>query len=175
MKDSGVNRRELLAKGAGALGLGALATAGITAFGGATAASADEEGDRPTIEGSWRLSVIRTEPGAPPPTTLLVTFTETGGTADASARTPTPGIGAWAKMKRREFRWTQARFLFDSAGAPKGESKADARLVLDKSGDSLAGSATIQIFDTAGTLVRSGTGTIEGARIRAEVTSRGVV
>jgi hypothetical protein len=161
MAEQRFERRRVL-KGAAALGaLGALAAVQGPPIARAEAMTG--------IEGTWLSTVTTGGSGAPPPFQALVTFTagcglvETDQSASPSQRSA--GQGTWAHTDDGQVRARFLAFLFDAAGHPQGTLIVRFTVRLSEDGGTLAGDGTFQVVDLTGTVVNSGSVTLQGQRI----------
>jgi hypothetical protein len=163
MSETRISRRRALqgAAIAGAAGLAALAPRVVQA------SSGEEPGT--TIVGSWRGTVSTT--GAP--SFGALTSFAAGGTLVSSASVDlqpnnlaTPGYGAWRRTDDGRYAVTFQFFTFDPHSNPAGSGEVKARLTVD--GDHLHGHFTVTIFDPAGHVVFTASGSLEATRIEAD-------
>jgi hypothetical protein len=135
------------------------------------------------LEGSWIATATAT--GAPlPPLRTLLTFHREGTVVESrrlylpvSPLGPllaTPGHGEWVRTANGEFAATTVLFYQRAPGAPAadgtviGTEKVRFRLLLSSDAKRFAGNVLVEIRDSAGAIVFSGPGVIEGTRIAAD-------
>jgi hypothetical protein len=82
----------------------------------------------------------------------------------------TPGHGEWVRTANGEFAATTLLFYQGAPGAPTadGTEKVRFQLILSPDGKRFAGNVLVEIRDSAGAVVFSGPGVIEGSRIAVE-------
>ncbi len=81
----------------------------------------------------------------------------------------TSGHGVWKHLGGRQFGYTSRSVLYDiNTGAYKGYLKARLMLTLNEAGDQLTGEDKVEIFDPAGQVVFTATGTTTFTRIKFE-------
>jgi hypothetical protein len=156
-----INRRELLAGGAGLLGGGALA-----ALMTAPAVAADESNG---FEGAW-LVRVKPDDDRQPSYNVLYLVTRGGGIAAIPDNPPTAGstgFGAWQDAADNQFVSTFELFTFTPTGTPAGILRVRTLGSIDKATDELTGRATIDFQPTgsSGFPVPFGTTTFTGTRI----------
>jgi hypothetical protein len=107
-----------------------------------------------SIVGSWMATLDNGE-------RLLFSFASDGielstVQSEVSLSQPvlTPGHGAWTHIGSRQFATTDVVILYDiQTGEYQGFGKLRALLTLDKAGDRMDGTATVEIFGTDGSLL----------------------
>lgn len=112
------------------------------------------------LEGSWSVTMTTRNcaTGAPLNTfAKMVTFTQ-GGTAqeDSTGSAPLPrasGHGTWRHEGEHQFSYTNQFFRFNSDGSYLSLTRARFQVEMDETGDNYTGTATIQIFNPAGTQI----------------------
>jgi len=124
---------------------------------------ADSKGS--SIEGAWKFTVTRTEPGAPPPFTAYVTFAAGGAAVEANQNNQSTALGAWKKLGGREYRYTVTRFKFSSSGVATSTVTPLETDTLSQDGNSLDGTSTVTISDLSGNTIATGTANTHGVRI----------
>jgi hypothetical protein len=158
---STITRRRLLQRAgiAGAAGVAALAPTV------ALAKSSDAEAE--AIIGAWRA--VNSVAGLPP--FGAMTSFASGGTMVTSASidlTPqflsTPGYGAWERTGEGQYRGRFEFFTFGSGGVPAGSGEV--RLTILVEGNHQHGPLALTIFDPAGHVVLTTSGTFEATRIQ---------
>ena len=170
MIDQRVNRRRMLRRGMGAVGVvGALATL----QGGMLARAADTpttEGDLWGLEGTWISSVAL---GSAAPFQSLSTYAAGGGvitTAQTSQR-GAPGMpgsvgshhGTWARTGELTFQRHVVAFLFGPTGAPTGTHTVDQAILMAGDGQSYSARGTVTFADVTGKVLRTTSAGIEQA------------
>jgi hypothetical protein len=76
----------------------------------------------------------------------------------------TPGEGVWRHTTDNNYAVRFKYFTFDAQNVFTGWTIIAAELSVDATGDSNAGSAAIEVYDTNGNLVASGCGEVAGTR-----------
>jgi hypothetical protein len=129
-----------------------------------------EANDNNSIAGTW---YVLATPDGPPPFRGLITFSEGGGMI-ASAQgdnlttfnsLATPGHGAWTRTGNREFLFTFIQILYNGEGEYDGEIRIRHNAVMNKAGTHWNGFLTLEVFNPAGDLVFTGTGSGTATRI----------
>lgn len=124
------------------------------------------------LEGTWRVKVtIRVcQTGAEIFTfPALVTFAQ-GGTmtetsADSSPAVRGPGHGVWQHTGGRTYRALFEAFTYDAAGRWTGTQRITSPTRLGHDSDNFNATASLEIFDTDGTLIFMGCSTAVGRRM----------
>jgi hypothetical protein len=81
----------------------------------------------------------------------------------------TPAHGVWAHLGRRQFAITEVAIFYDiQTGEYKSTGKLRGVLTLDKAGDTLSGSVTVDAIGPDGNVVFTLTHTLRFARIKVE-------
>jgi hypothetical protein len=143
-----ITRRHMLERGAGVLGAGTVALAGVTlATAGPAGASEHETDDR--LVGSWRTTTTSVLGVAHE----LFMFSPGGGVVETVTGTQAAAIGTWEKVGESTFRATFHRFQFDQTGVFSGELISLGTFVVDETGDSITGDQKIVILNTQGNVV----------------------
>jgi hypothetical protein len=167
MANQRVDRRQVL-QGVGALG--ALGT--LAALQSPTPARADVEHEEHGCGfiGAWEFTAT-ISPGASLNRGLslvapggVALFTDQGEPSQHVG----PGVGAWVRTGKRTFSLTFVRQRFDAAGTLVGTTKIRETRTLDEAGHTFSGSGGFNVLDLAGTVVSSGSFTIQGTRIAVE-------
>ncbi len=124
--------------------------------------------------GSW-MGVVTSAPGGPPPFRVLMNFTKDGnfvGTGDGDNFVGgSPQHGVWERVGGRESRRFAVTFLqlfYAPDSSPTLLVKVRQTVILNKSGDTWQGPATVDFFAPDGTLIFSATATATATRIRSE-------
>jgi hypothetical protein len=166
MVDQRLDRRHIL-KGAAAIGaLGALATLQGPTL---TRAGEEDEHERNLI-GAWEFTVTVPAGGfllhglklvAPGGITLITDELEL-------SQHEGPGFGAWVQTGERTFALTFVRQHFNATGTLVGKETIRETNMLDDNGDAFSGSATFEVSDLTGTVVSTGSATVQGTRIEVE-------
>jgi hypothetical protein len=136
-----------------------------------------------SLVGSWMETVT-----FPPPESRvlmsLTTFHDDGTMAandqgsvtvdfdESTGAVTTTGVGVWAPLGRRKFAYTQHNLFSDLDGNLVGRLKVRGIYTLSRSGDEYSGTSHVDVFDTAGNLLASGTVRNEGERIELELPDR---
>jgi hypothetical protein len=170
MANQRVDRRQIL-QGVGALGaLGALA-----ALQSPTRARADDEQEEHeeherSLIGSWEFTAT-ISPGASLNRGLslvapggVALFTDQGEPSQHVGL----GVGAWIRTGKRTFDLTFVRQRFDANGTLLGTVKIRETRMLHADGDTFGGSGSFGVLDLTGTVVSSGSFTIQGTRIAVQ-------
>jgi hypothetical protein len=129
----------------------------------------DSDQEQKSIVGSWMGTLENGE-------RLLMSFTSDGinfssvqGEVKLTGPVLTPAHGAWARVGRRQFAITNVVVLYDiQTGEYLGSGKLRAVVTLDKTGDRMSGTATIDIFAPDGTPAIAFSHTLRFTRIEVE-------
>jgi hypothetical protein len=78
------------------------------------------------------------------------------------------GVGAWDRTGRRTFALTFVRQRFDATGTLVGTTNIRETRTLDAAGDTFSGSGSFSVLDLMGTVVSSGSFTVQGTRITVQ-------
>jgi hypothetical protein len=78
------------------------------------------------------------------------------------------GVGAWVRTGQRTFALTFVRQRFDATGTLLGTTTIRETRTLDAAGDTFSGSGSFGVLDLTGTVVSSGSFTIQGTRIAVQ-------
>ena len=143
-----------------------------------SAASVSPSGKKPTIVGSWLLTVSVPD-NAPPFDSFKALWSLTGdGILIASAQgdvTPVPfpttstAYGAWVQTKGRQYAATFVAILYDvQTGGNLGSIKLDQSITLGDSGVEWNGPFKAKVLDPDGNVVATLNGTINASRITVE-------
>ena len=160
---STITRRHMLqgAAVASVAGLGALAPTSVLAK--------SDESSADAIVGAWRS--VQTITGLPPFGSL--TSFASAGTLVTSASidlttqfASTPGYGAWTRIGDGQYRAKFEFFTFDSSRNPSGSGLV--RLKISVDGDRQRGPVTLTLFDLAGSVLVTTSGTFDATRIEAD-------
>lgn len=161
MDEPVMNRRGVL-RGAGAVG--AVALAGVAA---ASPAVASGNGDR-GASGSWMITHQDDPPGDQTPVMGVASFAEGGVliSHDISPAGP-PGTGTWARQGDDRFKGTfwSGQPGEGGPGSPGFTVRIQIRGRVLK--DKISGTYRFSVFNPAGSVDTSGTGTFSGHRIEA--------
>ena len=76
----------------------------------------------------------------------------------------TPGEGVWDHTTDNSYAFRFKYFTFSSQNVPTGSVVIAGELTVDQSGDTNAGSASIEVYDPNGNLVASGCAEVAGTR-----------
>lgn len=161
--DQRINRRQLL-KGAGAVGVGALAAL-------APMKIARAEDDARGIEGSWLVTVAVRGQG-PPPFLSLWSFTPGGVFITTDTINALPQFlastehGVWEATGDREVDAAAIKFSFDPSGNFIGQFKGRGLLELAGDFNTWTSLAEVQQFDLTGKLLFSASVELNATRIR---------
>jgi hypothetical protein len=156
-----IDRRQIL-KGAGAIGIGALAAL-------APATALANEGELEGLVGSWNAPhTAKTGPFAGPPTDGNITFAPGGALAANDSDSPATGLGNWTKHGEHGFRFTFHTFIFNPSVPHGSKVKVRAQGTLD--GDAIRGQFSFDVFGPDGNAILglTGSGTFQGTRIRIQ-------
>jgi hypothetical protein len=110
------------------------------------------------ILGTWSVQV---KPKGAPSFAGLVTFTQGGGLIETESDQPGTGQGSWHRIAGRRFAFAFESFIFSPTG-PAGHVVVRGRITLRHG--TLSGPFKFDVFDTAGHIVQSGSGTASGTR-----------
>lgn len=111
------------------------------------------------IVGTWSVQVT---PDGESPFEALVTFTRDGSVIETEADTPGTGQGAWRRVGRNRYAFAFQSFFFTETGEPGGHVVV--RSVVTLSHDTLSGPFKFTVYDPAGTVLQSGSGTATATR-----------
>ena len=78
------------------------------------------------------------------------------------------GVGAWVQTGERTIALTFVRQRFDVTGTLVGTTRIRDTLTLDAAGNTFSGSGSVDVLGLAGTVVSSGSFTIQGTRIAVQ-------
>ena len=142
------------------------------------ASSVSPSGKKPTIVGSWLLTV-NVPDNAPPFDSFKGLWCLTGdGILVSSAQgdiTPTPfpsstsQYGAWSQTDGRQFAATFVSILYDvQTGENMGSFKLRQKMTLNNAGDEWDGPFKLNVLDPDGNVVATLNGTIHAKRITVE-------
>jgi len=154
-----------------------LMSGAIATLAGATKASqqvVEQDGPRDlheqvSIVGSWMGTLDNGE-------RLLMSFTSDGialSSVQAEVKligpVLTPAHGAWEQVGRRQFAFTSFGVLYDiQTGAYQGSGKIRALVTIDRRGNLMTGTATVDIFDPDGNLIATFPHALNFTRIKVE-------
>jgi hypothetical protein len=82
------------------------------------------------------------------------------------ANLSTPGYGAWKRTDDAGYSIQFFFFTFDPSGNPSGSGEVKAQITVDD--DEFRGPFSLTIFNTSGTAVFTGSGTVEATRIEVD-------
>ena len=130
----------------------------------------DSDDQRRSIVGSWIGTLDNGE-------RILMSFTSDGiafstiqGEVRLTLPVLTPAHGAWTHLGGRRFALTLAGILYDvQTGGYQGAGKVRGFLTLDRSGDGISATVTVEIFGPDGTRVAAIPHTIRFTRINVEL------
>jgi hypothetical protein len=133
-------------------------------------AQAGRQGSERSLVGAWMSDIT---PTLIPPFASLGTISADGTLTNISSSSmgfppESPGYGVWTRAGRNTYRITFATLLGDGAGNLAGTAKIRATVELTAKGKEFKGPFQVDVFDTAGTLLVSDTGTVHGRRITVE-------
>jgi hypothetical protein len=111
------------------------------------------------IVGTWSVQVT---PDGEQPFQALITFTRDGSVIETEADAPGTGQGAWTRIGPNRFRFAFQSFAFTETGAPGGHVVV--RSVVTLSNDTLSGPFKFNVYDPAGNVTASGSGTATATR-----------
>ena len=124
--------------------------------------------------GAW-VGTITSGPGGPPPFRVLMNFGADGnfiGSADGDSLVgASPSFGVWERVGDPSLRKYAATFLqifYAPDSSPTALVKVRQTFILNRSGNTMEGPATVDIFLPDGTLVFAGTATGTATRIVSE-------
>jgi hypothetical protein len=118
-------------------------------------------GRKAAIAGTWNVQV--TPSGAPSFAALLL-LTRDGSVIETESDAPGTGLGSWERVGRSRFRFAFQVFTFSPTGAPAGHVVV--RSVVTLANKRLSGPFRFQVFDPAGNVVQSGSGTATATRFQ---------
>ena len=111
------------------------------------------------IVGTWSVQVT---PDGAQPFQALITFTRDGSVIETEADAPGTGQGAWKRISRNRFAFAFQSFFFTETGEPGGHVVV--RSVVTLSHDTLSGPFKFNVYDPAGNVLESGSGTATATR-----------
>jgi hypothetical protein len=79
-----------------------------------------------------------------------------------------PGYGEWVRTSRHGYAITFHTLLGDGAGNFVGRGKIRSTITVGPEGDTFTGAFQVDVFDAAGGLLFSDTGTVTASRLRVE-------
>jgi hypothetical protein len=169
MSEGNVSRRNVL-KGAGIAGAAGLAAAipMATLSPGVAAANAEESSADPLV-GSWRGTA---SPSGGPSFGILTTYGVDGTLVNSASidlqpnNLSTPGYGVWKRSDDGTYSVRFVFFTFDVSGNPSGSGEVKGQITVDD--DEFHGPFSLTIFNSSGTVVFTGSGTVEATRIEAD-------
>ena len=135
------------------------------------AQNADQSGKQ--LRGAWKIT-LTPEEGGPPAFPVLFAFTKDGGVIEADQGAPAPGqpvslfstgLGEWERVAKGRFNITYSQLQYDQSNNLIGSFRGRITADLNSDMNELTGEITVEFFDTEGTLVFSGRGTVEGRRL----------
>ncbi|MEO6334788.1 MAG: hypothetical protein ABIO91_07370 [Pyrinomonadaceae bacterium] len=138
----------------------------LTAFG--QQSNKDDNGN--TLIGVWQINVtaVDCQTGATVRTfKSLNTFMQGGTTVeDSSVSSVLRGTshGIWERSSGRDYISTFMFFRFNSDGSPNGTQRVRRNIVLGESSDEFTATATVQIYNVAGSLMATGCSNEAGTR-----------
>ncbi len=123
---------------------------------------ASERGDRARdarIVGTWNVEVT---PDGESTFPAIVTFTSDGSVIETEAGSPTTGQGAWRGVGDDRYAFAFTSFIVSPTGEPGGHVVV--RSVVTLHGDTANGRFTLTVYDAAGEVLQSGSGTATATR-----------
>src|SRR3954452_21894051 len=118
-----------------------------------------DRGHAAAIVGTWSADVT---PDQGPPLKAVLTFTRGGSVIETEADAPGTGQGAWKRIAPNRFAFAFQSFVFTETGEPGGHVVV--RSVVTLSRDTLSGPFKFNVYDAAGNVVQSGSGTASATR-----------
>ena len=133
-------------------------------------AQAARQGSERTLVGAWLSEVT---PTLIPAFASLGTFSTDGTLTNISSSSmgfppESPGYGVWTRAGRNTYRVTFVTLLGDGAGNLAGTAKIRATVAMTAKGDEFKGPFQVDVYNPAGALLVSDTGTVHGRRITVE-------
>jgi hypothetical protein len=124
-----------------------------------------------TITGTWLLTIIPDEPGAPS-FPGLYTFTSDGIALFSSVGPPIPGLGnpgqgIWVQTGTNTFVVTWKQFTFDDIFTTNGSLVFKSNITLTGA-DTYTSRDTGKVFDLAGNVIVSISGSVQARRMKIE-------
>jgi hypothetical protein len=135
----------------------------------ATAAGQGTQGG--LLQGTWEMQIARNDcVGHPlgPPFPSVAIFMAGGTMIESQAGTPqalkTPGEGVWSHTIDNTYAFRFKFFTFNTSNVFTGWVIVAGETTVDKTGDSNAGSATVDVYNTSGVQVAHACADIVGTR-----------
>ena len=121
------------------------------------------------LSGTWKVTVTRDSapPGQPLEFPLLYSFVPGGVAFQSSAITPfrSVGQGTWERDTGRSYTVALEFFRFDAQGVHTGSVREAISIELSPDGNAITGTASFEILAVDGSVVVTGTATLEGVRM----------
>jgi hypothetical protein len=111
------------------------------------------------IVGTWTAHVT---PDQGPPLEAVLTFTRGGGVIETESDAPGTGQGAWQRIGPGRFAFAFQTYIFTPTGDPAG--RVVVRSVVTLADGTLSGPFKFDVFDPAGNVLQSGSGTATATR-----------
>lgn len=131
-----------------------------------TAKASLRAGSGNSIEGAWKFTITRTEPGAPPPFSAYVTFSAGGVATEVNPLNQSTALGAWTKLSGHVYRYAVTRYRFNSAGTAVAIVKPLEDDTLSNDGNTIDGKSSVTVLDLDHHVIATGAATTHGERIR---------
>jgi hypothetical protein len=107
-----------------------------------------------------------TPTGEAPPFQAIVVFSRGGGLVETESAAPGMGLGSWEPRGRGRVAATFQRFEFDAEGEPAGHVVVRTEVTI--AGDAFSGPFEFDVYDAAGNVVLSGSGTATATRFAVQ-------
>jgi hypothetical protein len=111
------------------------------------------------IAGTWNVEVT---PDGESTFPAILTFTSDGSVIETEAASPTTGQGAWRRVGEDRYALAFTSFIVSPTGEPGGHVVVRSVVTLD--GDAISGPFTFTVYDAAGEVLQSGSGSATATR-----------
>ena len=139
-------------------------------------AQSDESSSRHSLEGAWWVTVTlyncSTGVKRPPFSSMLLfsrggTLTETTSNPGFLPGQRSIGVGTWARDEHGTYSASDVAYIEFTGGAfTQGTQKLTHSITLDNDADSFTDEATVQFFDSTGTVLMSGCASATATRLQ---------
>lgn len=117
------------------------------------------------FEGTWKVTITRTEAGAPPPFSAYVSFGAGHTAAEVNQNNQSTALGSWVEAGARQIRYTVTRFRFSPTGAYVGTLTPIETDTLGATGNAFDGTSTVEVRNANGDVIANGAANTHGIRI----------